>query len=229
MLRQHRSSRKIFSGLISILIMLVIASMGCNLPIFTSEPETPLPTEAADQQPALAATPRIDTERATAPADESPVDTESAPEDVPEISGEIPPAGNPAIPDCNAFDIDTFNAIIDGTFNFNMQDQLNNCQYESDNGFRLMIGGGKPSSSEEVQTQFNSTIGAIPGSSWEVIDDFYLGMSFSSVSVTAQGVSASGHTIVIVAAAQPGSTPDDLKQIFAELARESAQQLNQQW
>jgi len=54
-------------------------------------------------------------------------------------------------------------------------------------------------------------------------------MSFSSASVSAQGVSASGHSIVVVAAAQPGSDPDVLKQIFTELARESARQLNHQW
>jgi len=205
--------------------------------------EAPAPTEAAQQQSGPAATPGIQSSRATAkandatdaePADAEPtqadsVEADPAPADQPETLEPIPAAEALAIPDCNAFDISAFNAIIDGTFSFITQDQLNNCHFESDNDFRLLIGGGKPSSSEEMQTQFNSTFGAIPGSSWEAIDDFYLGMSFSSASVSAQGVSASGHSIVVVAAAQPGSDPDVLKQIFTELARESARQLNHQW
>jgi len=201
----------------------VITSLACNLPIFTSEPAAPPAAEAP--LPTLEATPRIESDR---PSDalegESPADEAPAPAD-----GPIPPADNPAIPDCNTFDLNAFNTIIDGDFSFVMQDQLNNCHFESDNGFRLMIGGGKPSSSEEIHDLFDSSFGALPDSTWEAIDDYYLGLAYSSASVTAQGVSASGHSMVIVAASQPGSDPEALKLIFENLAREAAQQLNTQF
>ena len=147
------------------------------------------------------------------------------------VSGaaDIQSADGPAIPDCEAFDLNPFNGIIAGSFSFVTQDQLNNCHFESDNSFRLLIGGGKPTSLEAMQTLFEGAFGAIPGSSWEAIEDFYLGMSFSSVSVSAQGISASGHTIIIVVTTEPGPDADVLKKIFADLARESARQLNQQW
>ncbi len=216
---KHLPIRKSHLRLVNILFMIVIASLACNLPFNATETEAPPP------QPAPTMTPRIDSGRPTdAPAEEQP-----APADVPETGAPIPPADNPAIPDCNAFDLNAFNAIIDGTFNFVRQDQLNNCHFESDNDFRLMIGGGKPSSSEEIRELFETSFGTTPDSTWEAIDDYYLGLAYSSVSVTAQGVSASGHSMVIVAASQPGSDPDALKQIFEKLARKAAQQLNMQF
>lgn len=229
MTRQLSPNRKNQSLGVSAAILLLMAGMACNLPLLASDQETKPLADVSPTQPIPEMTPRIDTNRPTEAPTAAPADPQPAPDDASEPAGDILPADSPAIPDCNAFDIPAFNAIVDGTFNFVMQDQLNNCHYESDNGFRLTIGGGKPSSSGEMQTQFNSTFGAIPGSSWEAIDKFYLGMSFSSASVSAQGVSGSGHAIVVVAAAQPGSTPGDINQIFSELARESARQLNQQW
>jgi len=215
---------------------LVIAGLACNVPIFSSAQESTPQIESTSSQPTSLPTPRVETDRSSeTPADVAPSNEDAAnadsgePAPVPADSEPIPAAAAPAIPDCNAFDINAFNAIVEGTFSFVMQDQLNNCHFESDNNYRLLVGGGLPISSEEMQGQFNSTFGAVPGSSYEAVDDFYLGMSFSSASVSAQGVSNSGHSIVIVGAAQPGADPDELKQIFTELARESAGQLNQQW
>jgi len=88
-----------------------------------------------------------------------------------------------------------------------------------------VIGGGKPTSLTEMQTQFNNTFGALPDSSWEAIDNFYLGLAFSSVTVTAQGVSGSGHSLVVLAASQAA----DIQSTLGDLAREAARQLNQQW
>ncbi|MDP1715132.1 MAG: hypothetical protein Q8L41_10360 [Anaerolineales bacterium] len=205
--RQHSPKKTKLSSILGFMVVLVITSLACNQTFFAAEQATPPPTEAVLPLP-------------------SP---DKAPVDVPEISGAIPPAGIPAIPDCNAFDINAFNAIINGAFSFVTQDQLNNCHFESDNGFRLLIGGGKPSGSDEMHDQFNSSFGALPDSTWEAIADYYLGLAYSTVSITAQGTSASGHSMVIVAASQSGSDPDALKQIFEELAREAAHQLNMQF
>lgn len=236
---QYNPGKKL-PTLLAIISMLLIASLACNVPIFSSEGESPPQPDSAPPQPTSLPTPRVDTERSTdgtgedvSSSGETSEDAPPEPTDAPVVEPvEIEPiqaAQEPAVPDCNAFDVVTFNAIVEGTFNFITQDQLNNCHFESDNNFRLLVGGGKPLSSEEMHSQFNATFGAIPGSSWEVVENFYLGMSFSSASVSAQGVSASGHSIVIVAAAQPGADPEVLKGIFTELARESAIQLNQQW
>ena len=233
MRQNHYSKKRTLSRVLSILLILVITSLACNLPIFTSEPASPPAAEAP--LPALEATPRIDPDRSSDTQDdaaitvEEPAEEAPAPADGSETSGPIPAADNPAIPDCNAFDLNAFNTIIEGAFSFVIQDQLNNCHFESDNGFRLMIGGGKPSSSEEIHALFEGSFGALPDSTWEAIDDYFLGLAYSSASVTAQGVSASGHSMVIVAASQPGSDPEALKMIFEKLAREAAQQLNMQF
>lgn len=205
--QQHSPKKTKLSSILGFMIVLVITNLACNQAFFATEQETPRPTEGVLPLP-------------------SP---DKAPADVPEMSGAIPPAEVPAIPDCNAFDINAFNAIINGTFNFVTQDQLNNCHFESDNGFRLLIGGGKPSGSDEMHDQFNSSFGALPDSTWETIDDYYLGLAYSTVSITAQGTSASGHSMVIVAASQSASDSDVLKQIFEKLAREAARQLNMQF
>ena len=141
----------------------------------------------------------------------------------------IPAADKLAVPDCNAFDRTQFDSIVGGTFEFITQDQLNNCHFESDNGFRMLIGGGKPSSSTEIESVFNSTFGALPDSTWEAVDNYYLGLAFSSVSVTVQGVSSSGHTIVVAAASEPVDNSDALQQTFNLLGRNAAHQLNAQW
>ncbi len=237
-----RANKRDFSILLVMMSLLFLASLACNLPIFSSGQESPPQAEELPPQADPDPTPTSDvaSQRATAaakdeaseveePADADPADSEPAPADV-ENSGEpIPAADNPATPDCNALDINAFNAIVDGTFTFVMQDQLNNCHFESDNEFRLLIGGGKPSSSAEMYDLFNSSFGSLPDSTWENIDDYYLGLAYSSASVTAQGASASGHSMVIVAASQPGADPDALKQIFEALGREAARQLNAQF
>ncbi len=236
MRHQHAPGKKL-SSLLAIISLLLIASLACNVPIFSSSEETPPQIDADSSQPTALPTPRVETERSTEDSQDSASSSEeaAAPSDAdePEIApvdiDPIPAAAEHAIPDCNAFDVNALNAIVEGTLSFIAQDQLNNCHFESDTSFRILIGGGKPTSSEEMQTQFNGTFGAIPGSTWEVVENFFLGLSFSSASVSAQGVSASGHSIVIAAAAQPGTDPEILKGIFAELARESARQLSQQW
>ncbi len=236
MRHQHAPGKKL-SSLLIIVSLLLIASLACNVPIFSSSEETPPQIDMDSTQPTALPTPRVDTERSTEDSQDAASSDEEAPApsnaDEPEVAPvdiePIPAAAEQAIPDCNAFDLNEWDTIIEGTFSFIAQDQLNNCHFESDNSFRILIGGGKPTSSEEMQAQFNGTFGAVPGSTWEVVENFLLGMSFSSASVSAQGVSASGHSIVIAAAAQPGADPEILKGIFAELSRESARQLNQQW
>ncbi|MBC8509466.1 MAG: hypothetical protein ISR58_20680 [Anaerolineales bacterium] len=234
-----RANKPISPSLMIVVSMLILASLACNLPIFPGSQDAP--PEIDDTPPQADSTPTTDvaSQRATAaatdegteaePAEAEPADSESAPPDIPDSGEPILAAEKPAIPDCNAFDINAFNGIIDGTFSFVMQDQLNNCHFESDNGFRLLIGGGKPSSSDEMYDLFNTSFGSLPESTWEYIDGYYLGLAYSSASVTVQGASTSGHSMVIVAASQPGSDPDALKQIFEALGREAAQQLNTQF
>ncbi len=214
--------------------MMFLSALACNLPFPASDSLPVADAQPAESEPV--ATQDIQNQRATAQAAAPEVaatqeeDADTAPDDTePADGGPILPGDTAAIPDCNAFDVNAFDTIIEGSFAFVMQDQLNNCHYESDNGYRLLIGGGKPSSDAEMEAAFNTAFGALPDSTWEAIDDYYLGLAFSSVSVTAQGVSSSGHTMVIVAASQPGLDPDVLQQIFENLARESARQLNAQW
>ena len=204
---EHCFNKTKLLSILGIVIVLVITSLACNQTIFATEQATPPPTEVVIPQ--------------TLP--------NKATEDLPEINGEIPPANVAAIPDCNAFDINAFNDIINGTFSFVTQDQLNNCHFESDNGFRLLIGGGKPSGSVEIHDLFESSYGTLPDSTWEAIDGYYLGLAYSTVSITAQGTSASGHSMVIVASSLSGSDPDTFKQIFEILARQAAYQLNIQF
>ena len=220
---------KLRSKLTLLSLVLILVTTACNLPaLLSGSDDTPI-GDTTQLRPTAMSTPRIQN---TSPADS---DSESEPTSAPtseaieDIKLDISPAASPAIPDCNALDINIYNAIIEGTFTFITQDQLNNCHYESDNGFRLMIGGGKPTTVDEIQQLFDSSFGALPDSTWGVIDNFYLGLAYSSVSVTAQGVSSSGHSIVIVVASQPGSDPATLKTIFTNLAQESAKQLNMQF
>ena len=213
--------------IIASIAVLAISALACSL-VTTQSPEVgSAPTSAvAESTPeaAIAAT------RATAAASESAPPTEGeAPPESPPATGDIQPAAAPAIPDCNALDITAFNAIVNDTFNFVIQDQLNNCHFATDSGYNLMLGGGKPASLGEVKDLFDSTFGALPNSTWEAIDNFYLGMAFSSVTVTAQGISASGHTLMIVAAGQPDGDPAALQTLFTDLAKEAARQLNQQF
>ncbi len=235
----HAQKRN-FLGLMMIISLMIFASLACNLPIFSGGQDAP--SQAEEIPPPADPTPTTDvaSQRATAsaedegseaeePADTEPADAEPAPADTADSGEPIPAAENPAIPDCNAFDVNAFNAIVDGTFSFVIQDQLNNCHYESDNGFRLLIGGGKPSSSDEMYDLFNTSFGSLPDSTWEFVNGYYLGLAYSSASVTVQGTSASGHSMAIVAASQPGSDPDALKQLFEALGREAARQLNLQW
>ena len=216
--------------------LLVFSALACNLPSLSpgsSPAEENLPVELppADEPDDVAS------QRETAQADvpQAEADTGGEPEPAapaesdPPSGSPIEPGKEPAVPDCNLFDRTVFDGIVDGSFAFVTQDQLNNCHFESDNEYRLMIGGGKPTSSAEMETQFNTTFGALPDSSWEMIENFYLGLSYSSVSVTAQGVSSSGHSLVIVAAHEPDADPAGLQETLGQLAREAARQLNAQW
>ncbi|MBC8331340.1 MAG: hypothetical protein H8E28_05100 [Anaerolineae bacterium] len=212
---------------ITIMAMLAIGALACSLITPQSPDIESAPTSAvAESTPEAAIAPT----RATAAASESAPPAEGeAPPEAPASTGDIQPAAAPAIPDCNALDIAAFNAIVNDTFNFVIQDQLNNCHYATNSGYNLMLGGGKPASLGEIKDLFDSTFGALPNSTWEAIDDFYLGMAFSSVTVTAQGISASGHTLMIVAAGEPDGDPAALQTLFTDLAKEAARQLNQQF
>ncbi len=208
--------------------LLALTALACNLLGIINEASPP--AEAISPPQPTAAPPVQDQlPTPTATSDMPPTTNPGEAEAPPKPPGNILAAGQPAVPDCNAFDIQAFNDNIDGEFTFITQDQLNNCHFESNNGFRLLIGGGKPISSDEMQQLFDSSFGALPNSTWEVVDNFFLGLAFSSVSVTAQGVSASGHSLAIVAASQSGSDPETLKTTLEQLARVAAQQLNAQW
>ena len=221
--------------------MLVFSALACNLPSLSpgSSPAEESPPEeappaapndtASQRETAQAAAPQTEADTGDAPEPAAPAEPAAPPEPDPPSGSPIEPGKEPAVPDCNAFDRTAFDSIVGGSFAFVTQDQLNNCHFESDNDYRLMIGGGKPTSSAEMETQFNTTFGALPDSSWEVIENFYLGLSFSSVSVTAQGVSASGHSVVIVAASQPEADSGGQQETYGQLAREAARQLNAQW
>jgi len=224
------SSIKRFDRKLLITSILLILALACNLPFVITDTEAvpaieDMREEAAQTQSAGdgddssgAATPE------TAPRETQPGEV---PTKAPEL--DIQPADVPIIPDCNAFDIQVFNSIIDGEFTFITQDQLNNCHYESDNGFRMLMGGGKPSTVEEIKQLFDSSFGQLPDSTWEQKVDHYLGLAYSSVSVTAQGVSGSGHSIVVVVGSEPRSDTEALHAIFSELAQEAAKQLNAQF
>ena len=229
------AKKQIFPMIMLSISLMILASLACNLPIFSGAQEAAPQAEEIPLQSDPTPTTEVASQRATAsaedgePNDTEPADADPAPSDAVDSGKPIPAADNPLIPDCNAFDINAFNAIIDGVLNFVMQDQLNNCHFESDNGFRLLIGGGKPSSSDEMYDLFNTSFGSLPDATWEFVNGYYLGLAYSSASVTVQGASASGHSMVIVAASQPGSDPEALKQIFEALGREAAQQLNSQF
>jgi hypothetical protein len=219
------SPRKKVARKVLFICILIGASLACNLPSLFAEsgdvaqvedlPQEPTPKPSADNQDESS----------------SPALPESEPTDVSieDTQIEIQPGVEPAIPNCNVLDSNAFNSIVDGDFNFITQDQLNNCHFESNNGFRLMIGGGKPTSIDEMKQFFEASFGALPDSTWEAKDGHYLGLAYSSVSVTAQGISSSGHSMVIVIGSQPWSDTDALKAIFTKLAEEAARQLNAQF
>lgn len=216
--------------------VLLSAAIACNLPFGQSTQEPSPVTVAQSNEPEPTPTTVIQNQRQTAQADSQGTTEDNKsedPPDAPDTASEpnitIQPGEAPAIPDCSAFDVNVFNDIIGGTFSFVTQDQLNNCHYESDNDFRLLIGGGKPVTVAEIEELFDSSFGQLPDSIWSVYEDFYLGLAYSSVSVTAQGVSTSGHSIVIVAASQPSTDPAALQAIFRNLAQEAASQLNAQF
>jgi hypothetical protein len=219
------SPRKIFTRKIIFICILISATLACNLPFSFTETGDVTPIEDIPQEPTPkdSAGNQDDSSSAASP---EPEPTEASMEDV---QIDIQPGAKLAIPDCNIFDIGAFNSIVDGEFSFITQDQLNNCHFESNNDFRLLIGGGKPISVDEMKQLFDASFGTLPDSTWEVKDDHYLGLAYSTVSITAQGISSSGHSMVIVIASQPWSDTDALKAIFATLAEEAAQQLNAQF
>ncbi len=202
--------------------LLVFATLACSLVSAGVQP-APESIPTATEQSATEAEPATGSEAAP------PATEEESPAANPPSGADIQPAASVAIPNCAAFDISAFDTLVNGSFSFVIQDQLNNCHYTSANGYNLMIGGGKPASLDEVRGQFDNTFGGVPGSSWEAIDNYYLGMAFSSVTVTAQGISSSGHTMVIVVAGETDVDPTALQVIFANVAREAARQLNQQF
>jgi len=222
--------------LLGLMALLFASALACNLPINLS-PNEISPVEdiqPPDLEPTETTVIQVQRETAQAGSSEPTEDTDSgstpdSPDIAPAPDLTIQPGEAPAIPDCNVFDINAFNTIIDGVFTFVTQDQLNNCHYESDNGFRMLIGGGKPVAVSEIENLFDTSFGHLPDSTWEIYDGFYLGLAYSSVSVTAQGVSNSGHSIVIVVGSQPAADPDALQLIFKNLAQEAASQLNSQW
>lgn len=203
-----------------IVCMFIITSLACNLSVFSAKQDAPSRGENSRLTDAPAE---------EVPINEKPTEKEPAPPNSTGASEPISAAENPSVPDCNAFDIAAFNSIIEGTFTFVIQDQLNNCHFESDNSFRLLIGGGKSTSSDEMSDLFDSSFGLLPDSTWESIDDYYLGLAYSLTSISAQGTSASGHSMMIGATSQPNADNQALKMIFEALAREAAWQLNSQW
>lgn len=230
------SGKKTLIPLFSLVVALIVGALACNLPFAIPAKGTPSVEETHPNIPVPSQTTVIQNQRETAQAGSTGAidrsnsgDTPEPPEIALAPNLTIQPADVAAIPNCNTFDINEFNMIIEGSFSFVTQDQLNNCHFESDNGFRLLIGGGKPVTVTEIQDLFNSSFGQLPDSTWDTYGNFYLGLAYSSVSVTAQGVSNSGHSIVIVAGSQPAADSAALQAIFTNLAKEAASQLNSQF
>ena len=196
-----------------LMLMLLSFSLACSL---VSTPAT-----TRDEAPAAPV---------EMPVDEPPaVEAEAAPP-ASETDSIIPAAGAPVTANCDLFDIAQFNAIAGKDFALVSQDQLGSCHYEADGVYRIMIGGGQISDSASAQAAFESTMGSVPGATWKsYADGFQLGMASSSVSVTGQGVSASGHAMAIVAAGMPSGDLSALDEILTRLAEEAARQLNGQW
>lgn len=194
------------------MFILMLGMLACNL-------VSPEGISTPDSSSIIASTPLVNP-----PATESEIvpPTEGVPNEETLPGVDIQPAAAAAILNCNALDVTRFSAIVNDTFIFVTQDQLNNCIYTTSAGYNLIIGGGKPASLDEVKSQFDTVFGALPDSTWEAIDNYYLGMAFSSVTVTAQGISAGRHTMVIVAGGNPDTDLATLQPILAELAREVA-------
>ena len=198
---------------ITLLLTLSLACSLVTLPSVTGEedipPATPLPVgPPTDEEPA-------------------PVSDATAPSDA-DVA--IPAADSPAIMDCSLFDLAQFNTIVGADFTLVTQDQLGSCNYDAGGNYRLLIGGGQPTTSADAQAMFEATFGIVPGASWQAYDEgFQLGLAASSISVTGQGVSASGHATMIVAAGMPSSDLDALQGTLTKLVVEATDQLNQQW
>ncbi len=202
------NTRKIFLS-ITFLLALSLACSFFSLP-FTTEEDVPPPVEPTAVE--------------EMPAPEQPV---PAP---PDGAAAIPAASAPAAMDCSLFDVTQFNAIVGTEFTLVTQDQLGSCNYDANGIYRLLIGGGQPVTSEKAQGMFEMTLGSLPGAEWKSYDDgFQLGTAASSVSVTGQGISASGNAILIVAAGDPSSDLDALQETLTTLVQEAARQLNGQW
>ena len=195
---------------------LLTLSLACNLITLPSvmgeegvPPATPLPVEA--------------------PPDEEPAPVSDAPAPA-DADVAIPAADSPAIMDCSLFDLAQFNTIVGAEFILIIQDQLGSCNYDAGGNYRLLIGGGQPTTSEDAQAIFETTFGIVPGAAWQVYEEgFQLGLAASSITVTGQGVSASGHATMIVAAGMPSSDLDALQGTLIKLVVEATDQLNRQW
>lgn len=199
-----------------VITLLLTLSLACNLitlPSATGEedipPATPAPIEA--------------------PADEEPAPVSDAPAPA-DADAAIPAGDSPTIMDCSLFDLAQFNTIGGAEFTLVTQDQMGSCNYEAGGNYRLLIGGGQPTTSADAQAMFEATFGIVPGAAWQTYDEgFQLGLAASSISVTGQGVSASGHAIMIVAAGMPSSDLDTLQETLTNLVVEATHQLNRQW
>ena len=199
-----------------VITLLLTLSLACNLnnlPSATGEedipPATPAPIEA--------------------PAEEEPAPVSDAPAPM-DADAAIPAADSPITMDCSLFDLTSFNTIVDAEFTLVTQDQMGSCNYNAGGNYRLLIGGGQPTMSEDAQAMFETTFGIVPGATWQVYDEgFQLGLAASSISVTGQGVSASGHAIMIVGAGMPSSDLDALQETLSKLVVEATHQLNRQW
>ncbi|MBT7191261.1 MAG: hypothetical protein HN916_13835 [Anaerolineae bacterium] len=192
--------------IIYVIVLLLILSLACSLGSTPSveAPPTEMPGVESSAAESEATSPESDPSGAN-----------------PDISA----AGAPAMPDCNLLDVAALNAISSEDFAFKTQDQLGNCYYQSQN-YMLTIGGGQTTDAASANENFIKVFGKLPGATWESYPEgFQLGTASASTGITAQGVSASGHALVIMVVGHP----DGPKEAVIQLAVESARQLNAQW
>jgi hypothetical protein len=205
----------------SVLVVVLIVSVfvvACNS-LGATEQTTPAPA-LPEGLPAASPAPTVTPQADAANDSGTPDGAASSP-------GVIEPASQPAVPDCNAINLESLNAIIGGSFHFVMQDEIGNCHFESDNNYQIMLGGGRPTSADEAKNIFESSFGTLPNATWAAVDNFYLGIAPSNISVTAQGVTASGHSIVILAMIKDATA--NASALLSDLATEAARQLNDQF
>ena len=175
--------------------------------------------------------PNISTNESEEPANNLPAESskDATPALEPDADIPIQEANTASTLDCNLFDVAKFNAITGDEFKLAGAKE-DSCGFLSPEGKILTIGGGEPADVEKAKTLFEMSFGAVPDAKWQVYDEgFQLGIAPGGMSVTGQGVSASGNAILIIGVGKPTDDLDVLHDTLRKLVEEAARQLNEQW